>query len=283
MKDKYFNIRNFFSENSTFIIVGVCALCIPIIYFLKFGCFSATCLSNNNDVWGQFGDYIGGILNPFLSFFILWYALKENRNNKVLFNNTKYLDVSKLIVDKINLSRNKINLEDIDNIYFKMTDLVEHAIEKIESNPFDQKSLNDFLQSIKSILAHVENISDLILFNIKTKDDLSVDSSAFNAQSMSVFGNLAETAAFIFLVKLDSLIAEYNRDKNFPASLQSMHEKITNLKIERNSRVSYELELCIYEFNPELSMLMKARDEILLGRLRVMLSPRDSSSRESIN
>lgn len=40
---------------------------LTVPYILKFGCFSFNCLSSDNDDWGQFGDYIGGLLNPALA------------------------------------------------------------------------------------------------------------------------------------------------------------------------------------------------------------------------
>jgi len=45
-------------------IIGIIFLAPSIFYFSIF----SSGLSSNQETWGQFGDFIGGILNPFLSF-----------------------------------------------------------------------------------------------------------------------------------------------------------------------------------------------------------------------
>ncbi|MCP2231833.1 hypothetical protein [Erwinia aphidicola] len=66
----------------------VSALFIAIVwggYFLHFGNGD---LSKSTEVWGQFGDYVGGVINPILSFvtiILLINSLKEQRvSNKVI-------------------------------------------------------------------------------------------------------------------------------------------------------------------------------------------------------
>jgi len=50
----------------TVIITIVClSSLVPISYILNFGHME---ISDKPEIWGSFGDFIGGILNPFLSF-----------------------------------------------------------------------------------------------------------------------------------------------------------------------------------------------------------------------
>ncbi len=83
-----------------FVLLGVAAYPLLIIalvvtkYIFKFG----TELSSNQEVWGQFGDYFGGVLNPILSFFAfaaLLYTVhlqiessneSENRHSEQVFD-----------------------------------------------------------------------------------------------------------------------------------------------------------------------------------------------------
>jgi len=51
-------------------ILTAASMAIGIVFWLYFTNFSGE-LSNKNDVWGTFGDFIGGTLNPILSFFAL--------------------------------------------------------------------------------------------------------------------------------------------------------------------------------------------------------------------
>lgn len=49
------------------IFIGAVAaiIVVLIVYFSTFGAFSFT---DKQDVWGQFGDYVGGVLNPIFAF-----------------------------------------------------------------------------------------------------------------------------------------------------------------------------------------------------------------------
>jgi uncharacterized membrane protein len=51
-------------------ILTAASMAIAVVFWLYFTNFSGG-LSNKNDVWGTFGDFIGGTLNPILSFFAL--------------------------------------------------------------------------------------------------------------------------------------------------------------------------------------------------------------------
>lgn len=69
-------------------IAGI-MLVVVLVYFNQFG-FDQ--LSNNQEVWGQFGDFIGGILNPvvaFAAFYYLWTSVRIQR--KELAASTKAL------------------------------------------------------------------------------------------------------------------------------------------------------------------------------------------------
>ncbi len=67
-------------DNNVFIVVIsiaiICAIIVGGLYFSHFGS-----IVNDKDKWGQFGDYIGGTLNPvfgFLSLIILLHVLRQN-------------------------------------------------------------------------------------------------------------------------------------------------------------------------------------------------------------
>ncbi len=52
------------------IIIGIAAILLCLIYIFYFINFYGG-LSNKQETWGQFGDFIGGTVNPFLSFLSL--------------------------------------------------------------------------------------------------------------------------------------------------------------------------------------------------------------------
>ncbi|HCT7444491.1 TPA: hypothetical protein OT746_001981 [Klebsiella variicola] len=66
------------------------------IYYYQFG-VGPTILSKGKDVWGQFGDYFGGVLNPILSFISILLLIKSVRMqftaNECLINETRRQEV----------------------------------------------------------------------------------------------------------------------------------------------------------------------------------------------
>ncbi|HFI1931605.1 TPA: hypothetical protein ACGPMY_001990 [Yersinia enterocolitica] len=65
-------------------------------YYYQFG-MGPTVLSRDRDVWGQFGDYFGGVLNPILSFISIILLIKSVRMqltaNECLINETKRQEI----------------------------------------------------------------------------------------------------------------------------------------------------------------------------------------------
>ena len=72
-------------KKATFLlIIGVISLfyiSINIVYFIKFGLIT----SNEQDVWGQYGDFIGGSLNPLFTIALIYltYTISKNTDDKI--------------------------------------------------------------------------------------------------------------------------------------------------------------------------------------------------------
>jgi hypothetical protein len=67
-------------------IAGVFALVLVFSYVWKFQAFS---VADKPDAWGQFGDYMGGLLNPFISLFTLIVALHVWKLQKIELKETR--------------------------------------------------------------------------------------------------------------------------------------------------------------------------------------------------
>ncbi|MBK8813210.1 MAG: hypothetical protein IPN69_21125 [Acidobacteria bacterium] len=67
-------------NNGYLVILGIAAFVLVLVpYFWRFsGSFA-----EKQDVWGQFGDYIGGLMNPVLSVILLIAVLKELRHSSL--------------------------------------------------------------------------------------------------------------------------------------------------------------------------------------------------------
>lgn len=50
---------------------------VPIIYFIRFGLILKMPLSVEQEVWGQLGDFLGGVINPLLSFITILLLLES--------------------------------------------------------------------------------------------------------------------------------------------------------------------------------------------------------------
>ncbi len=82
--------------------VGVGVFLIIIVYYIYWNHFSETLnlkgFSTDPGVWGQFGDYIGGVLNPLLSFISIVLLIKsltlQNEANQSLKNELKQSEIT---------------------------------------------------------------------------------------------------------------------------------------------------------------------------------------------
>jgi hypothetical protein len=85
-------------------IVFACAVALLLIYIDKFGTLGK---AEKPDAWGQFGDYIGGLLNPLVSTFILVVAVavwrlqkKEMAAMKQAMDNQTKLDMGLRLIEQ---------------------------------------------------------------------------------------------------------------------------------------------------------------------------------------
>lgn len=73
-------------------VTSILILVVFGLYYYQFG-GSSTTLSENKEIWGQFGDYFGGVLNPILSFISILLLIKSVKMqltaNECLINETK--------------------------------------------------------------------------------------------------------------------------------------------------------------------------------------------------
>lgn len=99
------------------IFAAFAAYIVHFFIFLKYG------LSDDPAGWGQFGDYMGGVLNPLLSFFSLVLLIKslslQNEANKDLRDELKNNEKTEKIKSFNSLFFNMINSQKslLDNLY----------------------------------------------------------------------------------------------------------------------------------------------------------------------
>ncbi|POZ53895.1 putative phage abortive infection protein [Methylovulum psychrotolerans] len=108
------------------IISVVLIFLVPISYFITFNGE----LAKKQDIWGQFGDYVGGTLNPMLSFvtlLVLLYTVKLQR--KELDKTSKQLEISESSLAKqIEISKK----QQFEVTFFQMLTLFNEITSEIE-------------------------------------------------------------------------------------------------------------------------------------------------------
>jgi len=125
------------------ILVGIAiliALILIVLYFLKFGFlteeqggrgFQLVNLSGKQEAWGQFGDYVGGILNPLFSLTTLFALLHTiYLQSKELRESTKQLKIS---AEALRKQYELSETQKFETTFFQMLTLFNEIINSIEA------------------------------------------------------------------------------------------------------------------------------------------------------
>lgn len=181
-----------------YVIFGFLSILIVVISYVKnfFGDLSYG-LSSDTAVWGQFGDYIGGVLNPLLSFISVVLLIKslnlqnqancdlreELRRNErdekiksfgVLFFNM--IDSQKSLLNnlKIKNSANYLSGVGVDSIIF-----IENGIEDLRSQEADDARIVEYINDI-DVYDGIYSILRAFYISVKMISDKLSDESGFS-------------------------------------------------------------------------------------------------------
>lgn len=180
---------NNISKYLKFILIFTIALLIFVIlfYVIYFAFINDYSLSNQTDTWGQFGDYLGGVLNPIFAFFTILLLLitiyqqknelKDNKEQKlkedivlilkeITDRITPWLDQyeGKDIISKTENIKENYNERRLFRIAFNLKLVYRHLLEleKIDKN-------NQLVEYYKLLY-----VGDSIIFNQKGYIDQNV-------------------------------------------------------------------------------------------------------------
>lgn len=79
---------------------------IPMVYLIWFYFINDLPLSTDSSIWGTFGDFIGGILNPLIAL-LAFYWLTQS----VLIQKTELSETQKVLKETEKLKKNKHSLK----------------------------------------------------------------------------------------------------------------------------------------------------------------------------
>lgn len=151
--------------------IAAAAILIVIVYltyFVHFYVFLGYAISDDSEAWGQLGDFVGGILNPLLSFVSIALLIKSlslqneaNKNLRIeLKNNEKTEKLRSFEVLFFNLVNSQKNLFDSFRIEFesegKLALLmgveavmkIEDDIEEIRKKEGEDQQVSDYLDEV---------------------------------------------------------------------------------------------------------------------------------------
>ncbi len=88
-------IINYFVHHISLLLGGIFLLIVMSFYLVKFGSWPTSwhdwfdSFSDDKDKWGQFGDFIGGMVNPLLGLVTIWLLTKSLRQNQEVQESTQ--------------------------------------------------------------------------------------------------------------------------------------------------------------------------------------------------
>lgn len=126
-------------------IVGLFVVGVVSLYFVNFIFHYGLSLSDSTDAWGQFGDYVGGLLNPVVAFFAFYWL------------------TASVMIQKEELAQTKSALRDAAN--------AQNAQARHAERTAIINALAATLQSLDSDISNFRNDIELISAQVHSRGD----------------------------------------------------------------------------------------------------------------
>lgn len=192
------------------IYIFLCAIAIFIVYAFYWFVFNHHLeykLSHDVEVWAQFGDYVGGILNPLLSFITIVLLIKSlSLQNEA---NSRY-------INEINNHDRIERLRSFEVLFFNLISSQKNLFDSLKIN--STKNTQEVFICSKAVIYIEENIR-----NIRSKggDDNDISNYLENIDSEDqIFGIVR---AFYIIVKIIS--ERLSDSEGFSFNERSTHYK----------------------------------------------------------
>lgn len=134
------NIKKYGLLSFSIIVIVFSILCLA--YYFRFGKILNLPLTTDPAGWGSFGDYIGGILNPFIALFAFYWLTSSIRTQ------VKELTDSREQFENIsNKQQEQIALQNFESLFFQLLNTKQNEIEHIlvgDSNKLCSSAIRNF-------------------------------------------------------------------------------------------------------------------------------------------
>lgn len=173
-----------------YILAAAAAIVIVLLsYVLKFYYSLGYVVSDDTEVWGQLGDYAGGLLNPILSFIALVLLIKS----LTLQNDTN----ESLRSELINKEKSE-KLRSFETLFFSMINSQKELYDSFKID-FKRSGVSFTKSSIDAVMEIEDEIESMVLNKKSSKD---VQEFLENIDSKERIFDL--TRAFYIIVKMTS-------------------------------------------------------------------------------
>jgi len=126
-------------------------LTVYIIYCVRFFWFGGD-IEKESSAWAQFGDYTGGVLNPFLSFITIVLLIKSLSLQYEANNNLK---------KEIKNSEKTEKLRSFEVLFFNLLDAQKSLFESFKIDLYDEKKNQVCLSAAGAVIAIEEHIESM--------------------------------------------------------------------------------------------------------------------------
>lgn len=201
-------------QKSIIIIASLVVISIPLSYLIQFAYRLKLPVSNEQEVWGQMGDFIGGTINPILSFFTILLLIQSL--------NHQY-NANKSLKEQLKNSEKIENLRTFENLFFNLVTSQNDLFDKFNIFVKDAQNQNKLLARAEAVLRIEESIEYLI----DKKSSIEYVTSFYEEvdQQYGIFDILR---AFYIIVKLVS--EKLNNESGFTKDdRQFYYERLINL------------------------------------------------------
>lgn len=187
--------------NRYVIAAAVLILLVLLSYVLQFYVNLGFSVSTDPEVWGQLGDYVGGMLNPLLSFISIVLLIKSltlqreaNLGLRAEIRNTrkteKLRSFETQLFNMINSQKSyfdnfkidfSVNGENIRSLGAEAVIKLEEIIESMRGEGADLETVSDYIESIDSA-DHIYSLTRLFYNMVKAVDDRLSDAKGFTEE-----------------------------------------------------------------------------------------------------
>lgn len=158
-------------KNIAVVFLILFAILLVGFYIYSFG-YS---ISDEQEVWGAFGDYIGGLLNPLIAFLVFYYVIKNYESQQEYFKKQEFENHFFKLYDELKYEVDTLQKSDILEQYNKQIE-TGNIIDIKQYKEFIYKRSdypNSYFNLLKFILVYTSENKEIKDYSFLIKNKLS--------------------------------------------------------------------------------------------------------------